>query len=144
MYFMLIPVMSAPLFCMKYRPAAHLHKGTEIRSVIPNWIIQRHGDDTITNTTPVVPCVSKSSTFIKYLICALIAEVCLGREISAIKHLSVLWFDYIQDTTRETNQRCDRCVMDLNFTAHSGFTLKCQLQNYGTDCFDLWFMCLGC
>lgn len=46
--------MSAQLFCMKYRPAAHLRKGTEIRSVIPNcrvrWIIQRHGDDAIANT----------------------------------------------------------------------------------------------
>lgn len=54
MCFLLIPVMSAQLFCMKYRPALHLHKGTEIRSVIPDctlsWIIQRHGDDTIANT----------------------------------------------------------------------------------------------
>lgn len=54
MCFLLIPVMSAQLFCLKYRPAAHLHKETEIRSVIPDctprWIIQRHGDDAITNT----------------------------------------------------------------------------------------------
>lgn len=54
MCFLLIPVMSAQLFCMKYRPAAHLHKGTAIRSVIPDciprWIIQRHGDDTVTDT----------------------------------------------------------------------------------------------
>lgn len=64
---------------------------------------------------PVAPCVSKSYTFIKYLICALIAEVCLGGEISVMKHLSVLWFDHIQDTTRETNQHYDRCIMDLNY-----------------------------
>lgn len=54
MCFLLIPVMSAQLFCMKYRPALHLHKGTEIRSVIPDCtlsrIIQRHGNDTIANT----------------------------------------------------------------------------------------------
>lgn len=44
---------------------------------------------------------------------------------------------------QETNQSCDGCIIDLNFTARSGFTLNWQLQNDGTDCFDLWFIHLG-
>lgn len=48
-----------------------------------------------------------------------------------------LRFYYIEDTTREINQRGGRCVIDLNSAAHSGFPLNCQRQNYGTDGFDL-------
>lgn len=53
-----------------------------------------------------------------------------------------LRFNYIEDTTHEINQRGGRCIIDLNSAAHSGFSLNCQLQNYGTDGFDLKFMCL--
>lgn len=149
MGFLSIAVMSAQLFCMKYRPAAHLHDGTEIRSVTPNctlrWIVQRHGDDTSTNTKcQWCRACQKDMHSSNIWSVHSFSEVCFGREILVIKHLSVLWIDCIQHTTRETNQRCDRSIMDLNFTAHSGFTLKYQLQNYGTDCFDLWFMCLRC
>lgn len=91
-------------FTIKYRPAAHLQEGTEIKSVTPNWIsrrfILRHGDDTIGNTN-ASGAIKKTYTRQAFDPCIHLLRSVFGREILVIKH------------------QLSACVMILLYSGHN-------------------------